>query len=81
MLFFGVNLYLSFATDTYATFRGGFYGAGIDIVMRNGRPIIGLIYELQYMIFCVYIMVLLSSIKKLVLDLDMCQQKGPPKRS
>lgn len=49
MLFFGVNLYLSFATDTYATFRGGFYGAGIDMVMRNGRPIIGLIYELHYL--------------------------------
>ena len=47
MLFFGTNLYLSFATDTYATFNAGFYNAGIDMATRNGRPVIGLIYELQ----------------------------------
>ncbi len=49
MLFFGTNLYLSFATDTYATLSAGFYHAGIDMATRNGRPVIGLIYELQYL--------------------------------
>lgn len=49
MLFFGTNLYLSFATDTYATFNSGFYNAGIDMATRNGRPVIGLIYELHYL--------------------------------
>ena len=48
MLFFGVNLYLSFATDTYATFYNGFRHAGKDMTMRNGRPIIELFYELHY---------------------------------
>ena len=49
MLFFGVNLYRSFATDTYATFKSGFLNAGKDMTMRNGRPIIGLIYELHHL--------------------------------
>lgn len=49
MLFFGVNLYLSFAADTYTTFAEGFYRRGIDMTMRNGRPIIGLIYELHHL--------------------------------
>lgn len=46
VLYFGINLYLSFATDTYATFSTGFRGAGWDMAMRNGRPIIGAIYIL-----------------------------------
>lgn len=40
MLFFGVNLYLAFATDTYATFASGFDAAALDMTMRNGRLII-----------------------------------------
>lgn len=46
LLFFGVNLYMSFATDTYATLSTGYYGAGVDMAMRNGRPIIGAVYML-----------------------------------
>ena len=49
MLFFGVNLYMSYATDTYSKFASGFYDAGIDMTMRNGRPIIGLIFELHHL--------------------------------
>lgn len=45
MLFFGANIYLSYATDTYTKFKGGLSGG--DMTMRNGRPIIGLIYELH----------------------------------
>ena len=49
MLFFGVNIYLSFATDTYATFNGGFFNSFKDVTMRNGRPIWGLLYALHYL--------------------------------
>ena len=53
LLFFGVNIYLSYATDTYLTFTAGFHGSaigsGIDMATRNGRPVIGLIYELHYL--------------------------------
>ena len=49
MLFFGVNIYLSFATDTYATFRSGFTYGFKDVTMRNGRPIWGLLYGLHYL--------------------------------
>ena len=48
-LFFGVNIYLSYATDSYYVLTTGFHGAAIDMVMRNGRPLIGLIYELHYL--------------------------------
>ena len=47
MLFFGVNIYRSFATDTYSKFANGLSG-GLDMTMRNGRPIIGLMFELHY---------------------------------
>lgn len=46
LLYFGINSYLSFATDTFATFSTGFYGAGLDMAMRNGRPVIGVMYIL-----------------------------------
>lgn len=49
LLFFGVNIYLSYATDTYCTLTSGFHYSAIDMVNRNGRPIIGLIYELHYL--------------------------------
>ena len=49
MLFFGVNLYRSFATDTYVTFDRGFYNSFKDVTMRNGRPIWGLLYGLHYL--------------------------------
>ena len=49
MLYFGVNIYLSFAADTYATFSIGFYPAFKDVTMRNGRPIWGLLYALHYL--------------------------------
>ena len=49
MLFFGSNVYLSYATDTYCTFRNGFYVSAQDMATRNGRPIIGLIYGLHYL--------------------------------
>lgn len=50
LLFFGVNLFLSFATDTYFTFAMGFEYSALDMTTRNGRPIIGLIYQLKYLI-------------------------------
>lgn len=49
ILFFGANAYFSFSTDTYCTFRNGFKASAIDMATRNGRPIIGLIYELHYL--------------------------------
>ena len=49
LLFFGVNIYLSYATDSYCTLTNGFHGSAIDMATRNGRPIIGLIYELHYL--------------------------------
>ena len=49
MLFFGVNVYFAFATDTYCTFKKGFEASAADMVSRNGRPIIGLMYELHHL--------------------------------
>lgn len=49
ILFFGINIYLNFATDTYVTFAVGFGNAASDMVIRNGRPIIALLYALFYM--------------------------------
>ena len=49
LLLFGVNIYLSYATDSYCTLTNGFHGSAIDMATRNGRPIIGLIYELHYL--------------------------------
>ena len=46
LCYFGPCLYLSFATDTYVVFSTGFIGAGIDMLIRNGRPVIGLFYVL-----------------------------------
>jgi hypothetical protein len=48
-LYFGINTYLSFATDTYSTFHAGFKYAATDMLLRNGRAIIALIYEVQYL--------------------------------
>lgn len=48
-LFFGANIYLSYATDSYCTLTAGFHDSAIDMMTRNGRPIIGLIYELHYL--------------------------------
>ncbi len=44
--YFGLCIFLSFATDTYVVFNAGFKGAGEDMLLRNGRPIIGLFYYL-----------------------------------
>lgn len=49
LLFFGANIYFSYATDSYVTFLSGFHNSAIDMATRNGRPIIGLIYELHYL--------------------------------
>lgn len=46
MLYFGVGVYLAFATDTYWTFLNGFHNSAVDMAVRNGRPVIGMIYEL-----------------------------------
>lgn len=40
---------MNFATDTYVTFAVGFGNAASDMVIRNGRPIIALLYALFYM--------------------------------
>ena len=47
LLFFGANVYFSYAADTYCTFKIGFKEAALDMAMRNGRPIIGVLYELH----------------------------------
>ena len=44
LLFFGINIYFSMATDTYVTLDVGFKAASGDMLFRNGRPIIALIY-------------------------------------
>lgn len=49
LLFFGINIYLSYATDSYCTLSEGFHAPAIDMATRNGRPVIGLIYELYYL--------------------------------
>lgn len=49
LLFFGANVYFSYAADTYCTFKIGFKEAALDMAMRNGRPIIGVLYELHYL--------------------------------
>lgn len=46
ILLFGVNIYLSYATDTYVTLTKGFSYAAGDMFTRNGRPVISLIYYL-----------------------------------
>lgn len=48
ILLFGINMYLNFATDTYATFAIGFGDAASDMAMINGRPIIALLYAFYY---------------------------------
>ena len=47
MLFFGVNVYLTFATDTYAIFEAGLDRAGKDVIRWNARLVLGLFYELH----------------------------------
>ena len=49
ILFFGINMFLNFATDTYAVFKDGFGTSAKDMFFRNGRAIIALIYELHYL--------------------------------
>ena len=49
MLFFGVNIYRSFATDTYATFNAGFDRSGKNVINWNARLVLGLIYELHHL--------------------------------
>lgn len=46
LLLFGVSIYLSFSTDTYFLFAKGFKYAASDMLTRNGRPIIALVYYL-----------------------------------
>ncbi|SEQ23192.1 glucosyltransferase domain-containing protein [Butyrivibrio sp. TB] len=46
LCYFGLCVFLNFATDTYVVFDAGFKGAGKDMLLRNGRPIIGLFYYL-----------------------------------
>lgn len=47
LLFFGANVFLSFSTDSYSTLSAGFHTAAQDMLERNGRPIIALIYKLH----------------------------------
>lgn len=47
LLFFGTNVFLSFSTDSYSTLSAGFHTAAQDMLERNGRPIIALIYKLH----------------------------------
>lgn len=49
MLFFGASTFFMFATDTFATFQNGFKYSAYDMTIRNGRPVIGLFYELHYL--------------------------------
>lgn len=46
-LYFGVNTFLNYATDTYSTFQGLHSAAG-DMITRNGRILTGAIYYLWY---------------------------------
>ncbi len=46
ILFFGTNIYFTFATDTYRTFETGFELSALNMTTRNGRPVIGFIYWL-----------------------------------
>ena len=48
ILFFGINIYMNFATDTYSTFSIGFRDAAWDMIIRNGRPVVALLYALYY---------------------------------
>lgn len=48
ILFFGINIYMNFATDTYPTFSIGFRDAAWDMIIRNGRPVVALLYALYY---------------------------------
>jgi len=43
--FFGSNIYLSFATDTYATF-GNFHNISELVIHSSGRVLLGLVYKL-----------------------------------
>lgn len=45
-LYFGIDIYFNMATDTYAVFANGFGASATDMLYRNGRPIIALIYEI-----------------------------------
>lgn len=49
IVFFGINLYLGFATDTYFLFANGFDYAARDMFYRNGRIIIALFYMIHYL--------------------------------
>ncbi len=44
LLFFGINIYFQFATDTFPTLQLGFIDRASDMFSRNGRPLIALIY-------------------------------------
>lgn len=44
LLFFGINIYFQFATDTFPTLQLGFIDRAADMFSRNGRPLIALIY-------------------------------------
>lgn len=49
LLFFGINSYLAFTTDTFVTYKNGFGPTAVDMFARNGRPVIAFIYELHYL--------------------------------
>lgn len=49
LLYFGTSVYLSFATDTYATFEAGFGRTAAIWLYANSRAVIALIYELHYL--------------------------------
>ena len=40
---------MNFATDTYSYFSGDLHNVATDMIKRNGRPIIGLIFELWHL--------------------------------
>ena len=46
LLFLGVGYRINYAVDTYWTFMEGFDKAASDMLTRNGRPVIALMYKL-----------------------------------
>lgn len=48
LAFFGINLKMDYAPDTYATYSMGWKEAAKDTVLRNGRVVVGIVYWVNY---------------------------------